>query len=48
MLDKVTKCQDDDIDSNDTENVELESKVFVAWLYFINDGTTPTSKDSSD
>lgn len=38
MLDKVSKCQDDDIDSNDTEIIELESKVFICWLYLINNG----------
>ena len=37
MLDMVAKNQDDDIDSIDTQLIELESKVFIGWLDKIND-----------
>lgn len=37
MLDMVAKNQDDDIDSIETQLIELESKVFIGWLDKIND-----------
>lgn len=38
MLDVMMKSQNDDIDSDDTSMVAVQSKVFISWLYCINSG----------
>jgi hypothetical protein len=36
MLDILDKNLDENVNVEDTKLVELESKTFIAWLFFIN------------